>query len=61
MKKNFISAGVFFVLTTFAFWLFGYDFNERGVMAVTWFVVSTLIAALGFIFAELLTEIRRGS
>lgn len=49
MKKT-LAFTVVFLIATFAFWLYGFDFDRRGEMLGAWFAVSTIIALLGTLF-----------
>lgn len=48
------------LITTFipsiAFWLGGYDFNERGVVAVYLFLVSVSAFALGLCWGHIIND-----
>ena len=37
---------------TFAFWLGGYDFNDRGWVAVTWFLACWMFGLMAISYPE---------
>ena len=49
-KLNIIFGILGFLLVTAFFWLGGWDFNERGHVAVLWLYISCVLAVLGFGF-----------
>lgn len=42
-----------FSLMSFAFWLGGFDFNERGFNALTWFVSSMVVSVIAIAYLGL--------
>lgn len=47
-KARFWLAILFAALPPIGFWLGGYDYDKRGVAAVTCFIATILFAALGY-------------
>jgi len=37
-----IMGSIVFILISFCFWLGGFSFNERGLVALLWFVLSSI-------------------
>ena len=47
IMKGILGFALGFLLTTIMFWLGGFDFNERGVMAVVWLIYSLAFGCMG--------------
>lgn len=52
MKTKHIAAIIVFILTLFGFWLAGFDFNERGVGAVTCYVSTLALTMLAYAYPD---------
>jgi heme/copper-type cytochrome/quinol oxidase subunit 4 len=48
IMKGILGFALGFLLTTIMFWLGGFDFNERGAVAVVWLTCSLTFGWFGY-------------